>query len=266
MVNLPMNNPGWSEKLLGREAQYVRRALVAPRHYQAMLRIGTKFERPGRTLWNYLTRSGTFPAEYRVRTPIGPIALRLYSVHDLLTLNEIFARNDYKANGEDKVIVDIGSNIGVSTAYFLSRSLASFVYAYEPVPTNIGRLRDNLTGFDQRYLLNEIAVGTAAGRVAFGVESTGRYGGVGLATGESIEVECVRCNDIVEALLLEHGQIDIFKADVEGYEERILRGLEPALLRRMRKIFVECTFQHNPIPATHHFRQYGSVAQFWLRS
>jgi FkbM family methyltransferase len=256
----------WSTKLFGRDAKYVTRALLSPRHYQAMLRIGTSFERPAQAWWNYITRSGSFPDDYRVRTPIGPVSLRLHAVDDLLTLNEVFARNDYEADAKDQIIVDAGSNIGISVAYFLSRSPSSFVYAYEPVPANIARLLENLHGFAGRYELRESAVGTEAGRVTFGVESTGRYGGVGLDTGETIEVECVSCNEVLEGLMRRHGHIDIFKADIEGYEERVLRGIDAGLRRHMRKIFVEWTFTQNPIPDTHNFRQFGNVAQFRLRS
>jgi len=255
----------WSTKLFGRDAKYVTKALLSARHYQAMLRIGANFERPAQTWWNYITRSGSYPDDYRVRTPVGPVTLRLYSVDDLLTLNEVFARNDYEADGKDQVIVDAGSNIGVSVAYFLSRSPSSFVYAYEPVPVNIKRFEDNLRGFDGRYRLHANAIGTEAGRVTFGVESTGRYGGVGIKTGESIEVECLSCNEVLEALVKKHGTIDIFKADIEGYEEKVLRGIGASLRRRIRKIFVEWTFTENPISDTHHYRQFGNVAQFRLR-
>jgi FkbM family methyltransferase len=244
----------------------VGKALVNPRHYKAMLRLCTRFDRPGRALWNYVTRSGSFPADYRVRTPTGPVSLRLYSVDDLMTLNEVFARNDYKATPQDKIIVDVGSNIGISVAYFLSRSLANFVYAYEPVPRNITRLHCNLISFEKRYSVAEVAVGTASGQVAFGIEDSGRYGGVGLDTGKSINAECVSCNEILERLIAKHENIDIFKADVEGLEERILCAIDPQLRRRIRKLYVECTFRRNPIPETHYFRQYGNVAQFWLRT
>jgi len=253
-------------QLLGRGAKYVGRALVSPRHYHAMLRLCASFDRPGRALWNYVTRSGSFPACYSIRTPIGLVSLRLYSVEDLMTLNEVFAREDYKATAEDKIIVDVGSNIGVSAGYFLSRSSDSFVYAYEPVPRNIARLRRNLIPFKNRYSVAEAAVGTEAGPVAFGIEDSGRYGGVGVDTGSLIEVECVRCNDILADVLAKHKNIDIFKADVEGYEEKILRGISPHLLRRIRKLYVEHTFRQNPIPESHYFRQYGNVAQFCLQT
>jgi FkbM family methyltransferase len=256
----------WSTRLFGREARYLTKALLEPRHYQAMFRIGTSFERPAQTWWNYITRSGSFPDDYRIRTPIGPIKLRLYSIEDLMTLNEVFARNDYEADARDQIVLDAGSNIGISAAYFLSRSPTSLVYAYEPVPENASRLIDNLSTFTGRCILRESAIGTESGRVSFGVESSGRYGGVGLPTGKSIEVDCAGCNEVLEELLKRHGRIDIFKADIEGYEERVLRAIDLSLRSRIRKIYVEWTFSENPIPDSHSFKQFGNIAQFRLRS
>jgi FkbM family methyltransferase len=251
--------------VLGREARYVGKALVSGRHYRALAGLCLRFPRPGRAIWNYVTRTGDFPADYRVRTPIGPLSLRLYSVDDLLTLNEIFARCDYKAEASDSIVVDIGSNIGLSIAYFLSRSKDVFVYAFEPVPMNVERLRNNLATFPDRYIAAEVAIANKAGRMTFGIEDTGRYGGLELDTGRSIQVDCVACNDIVDALLARYQFIDILKADIEGYEAAILKALRPEQLRRIRKLYVECSFERNPLPDTHSFRQYGNVAQFRLR-
>src|SRR6266851_5523939 len=49
-----------------------------------------------------------------------------------------------------------------------------------------------------RYTLEQAAVADRAGTVAFGVESTGRYGGIGVATAEAIEVRCLEINEVLE--------------------------------------------------------------------
>ncbi len=43
-----------------------------------------------------------------------------------------------------RVVVDIGSNIGISALYFLTRNPACRCWLYEPVPRNVERLRANL--------------------------------------------------------------------------------------------------------------------------
>ncbi len=59
-----------------------------------------------------------YPTSVELRTPIGQISLNLYSWHDARTIHEIFLVEDYHIGGSEKVIVDYGSNIGVSEAYF----------------------------------------------------------------------------------------------------------------------------------------------------
>ena len=44
--------------------------------------------------------------------------------------------------------VDFGSNIGISALYFLTRNPSVQVYLFEPVPSNIERLRENLKGYE----------------------------------------------------------------------------------------------------------------------
>ena len=65
-----------------------------------------------------------------------------------------------------QVVVDIGSNIGISALYFLTRNPDCRVWLYEPVPRNVERLRANLAGYEDRYTLREAAVAPAAGRAA----------------------------------------------------------------------------------------------------
>ena len=71
-----------------------------------------------------------------VNTPVGMYDMTLYSCHDILTVNEIFCRNDYPASQDLRVVVDIGSNIGISAAYFLTRNNQVRCYLFEPDPKN----------------------------------------------------------------------------------------------------------------------------------
>jgi hypothetical protein len=82
----------------------------------------------------YLTARGEYPYVCRVRTPSGTIAPTLYSSHDILTVNEIFCRGDYRYGPDLRVAVDVGANIGISALYFLTRNSGARVYAFEPDP------------------------------------------------------------------------------------------------------------------------------------
>ncbi|MBJ7339074.1 FkbM family methyltransferase [Mycolicibacterium sp.] len=249
----------------GRNVSTLAKSMLEPRHYIAAGNMARTYEAPVEMARRYLSNKGEYPYTAKVRTPTSLLALRTYSPHDVLTINEIFCRQDYKADAGDKVVVDFGSNIGISAAYFLSRGPGVFAYLFEPLPSNVERLRDNLRVFPDQYVLQETAVGPDEGEVQFGWEDTGRYGGVGVATGKTITVPCVKSRSVLEDVVGRHGRIDVLKADIEGLEGAIVADIPEDLARSIGKIYVEYVFSENPLPATHDFRQYGDIAQLTLR-
>jgi FkbM family methyltransferase len=249
----------------GRDLGLVTKALFEQRHYHAARNMLRLYDRPVDMFRRYLTRSGDYPFTARVRTPLGWLDVELYSPHDVLTINEIFCREDYLADRDDTVVVDFGSNIGASAAYFLSRGPNMRAYLFEPLPINIKRLRRNLARFADRYTLEEVAVGPQEGNVQFGWEETGRYGGIGAATGNTITVMCRNSTGVLENVVGRHGRIDVLKVDIETLEEAVINNIPSELARHIRKIYVEFDFASNPLALTHTHRRYGHIAQFHLR-
>lgn len=250
----------------GRTFATMWRALLKPRHYKALKNIFFIHSRPAEFLYRYLSALGRYPCGQTLRIRGHRINLHAYSWHDILTINEIFFRDDYPVSGDERTIVDFGSNIGISAAFFLSASDKSFCYLFEPVPTNIARLKQNLQGFESRYDLTSAAVALKDGEEDFGYEKTGRYGGIGLKTGNYMKVPCLDAVAILDKLIDKHGSIDILKIDIEVLEKEILSAIPAELLVKIKRIFVEQTFTSNPLAETHSYVQYGSVAQFFLRS
>ncbi len=199
----------------------------------------------GRNLKRYLLDGGDYPSECAVRTPCGKVSPTLFSHHDLLTVNEVFCRLDYPAPRDVEVVVDIGSNIGISALFFLTRNLDVRCYCYEPVPENAARLRANLADHEDRYELQQVAVGPIAGRVNFGVEPTGRYGGVGLPFEQSITVDCLAIADVVAGVLAREPTISVLKIDTEGLERDTVQAIPEAQLERIEEIYFETP---NPAP------------------
>jgi FkbM family methyltransferase len=224
----------------GRSPALIRSEILQPSNYVALWRMLRRYRAPGRNLARYLLGRGDYPYRCAVRTPRGEAAPITYSAQDMLTMNEVFCREDYAAGPELGVAVDIGSNIGLSALYFLTRNDHSRCHLYEPVPENVRRLRDNLIGLEDRYELQEAAVADRAGRVGFGVEPTGRYGGIGLAYERSIEVDCLEINQVLEAVLEREGAIDLLKLDIEGMELQTVRAIRPELLRGIGVVYFEC--------------------------
>ncbi|HYD30504.1 MAG TPA: FkbM family methyltransferase [Azospirillaceae bacterium] len=249
-------------KIGGRDLKTIIGALLQKQHYIAATNMFFVYKDPMDAYARYLFHSGDYPTTVDVTTPIGGSPATLYSHHDILTVNEIFCRQDYKADRDDKVIVDFGSNIGISALYFLTRATDSFTYLFEPVPQNVERLRGNLAPFQDRYALQPVAVGLQDGTAEFGFEETGRYGGLGLQTGHYMTVECVEANRVLREVIARHGAIDILKIDIESLEREITEAIAPDILPLIRKIYVELNFGDNPLAKTHTCRQYGGIAQF----
>jgi FkbM family methyltransferase len=133
----------------------------------------------------------------------------------------------------------MGSNIGISALYFLTRNRTSRAYCFEPDPRNVERLRENLRGLDGRLELEPVAIGLSDGEVSFGTEPTGRYGRIGEDFGETISVRCREINGVLEEILAREGRIDVLKIDTEGLEVGLVSAIRPELLDRISTVYYE---------------------------
>ncbi len=226
-------------KLGGRPLKMWAAEIVEPRNWQAVARMTTRTPRPLDNVRRYLLARGEYPYRPQVRTPLGTVAVTLHGPDDMWTFNEVFMREDYACPPGARTVVDFGSNIGVSALYFLTRNADLRCWLFEPVPSNVARLRDNLAGYEGRYELTEAAVATSAGTVAFGIEPTGRYGGVGVETGTTIEVPSVQADAAIAAVLDQVDRIDVLKVDIEGLELDVVQSIAVEHLRRIDTIYLE---------------------------
>jgi FkbM family methyltransferase len=198
-----------------------------------------------------------------VRTPLGTVTPRIFSHAALRTLNEIFCRLDYRIDNSPKVIVDIGSNVGLSALYFLTRHPQTRCYLFEPVPDNVRRLEQNLAAFQDRYILDSNAVADADGTVEFGVEPTGQYGGIGVQTGRSIQVRCRSINAVLDDVLRRESKIDLVKIDTEGAEERTILSVDPRYLDRIGAFYAEARPGRALLPGRFSQEQDGEVVRLY---
>lgn len=247
-----------------RDVRTVLSALAERRHYAALVTMARLYPRFPADLWRYLSGRGRYPYDIRVRTPLGTVQARLHCRDDMLTVNEIFCRQDYRAPTDLRFAVDLGSNIGISALYFLTRNRTARCHLYEPVPENVAKLRENLAGYEDRYTLHRTAVADTAGRARFGVEATGRYGGIGVDTGTELEVEVVHVDDALRTALAETQVIDMLKIDTEGAELATVAAIDPELARRIRTIVIEAV-PTEPLRPEFDQQQHGSVCRLTNR-
>jgi FkbM family methyltransferase len=232
----------------GRDWELIKRNVLAAPNWAALARMPRVYEHPVRFARRYFTAAGDYPCTVELKTPLGIETPTLFSHHDLLTVNEVFCREDYRTAGTAEVVVDVGSNIGLSALWFLTRSPSAHVHCFEPVPENAERLERTLANHPARYDLDAAAVADTAGEVAFGTEPTGRYGGIGLEhPGGTITVPCRAITDVLDGVLARHGRIDLVKIDTEGAEARTLAAVRPDQLERIEAVAVE-TVEDLPVP------------------
>lgn len=249
----------------------VLKALLKPHSYEAGIKMAFNYVNPVDGFLRYVFGVGKYPCDFQVKTPVGVVTTRLYSKHDILTVNEIFCREDYYVPSDVSTVLDIGANIGLSALYFLTRNSHSIAYVYEPVPKNIEKLRNNLQGLEDRFFLTENAVSDVSGEFQFGVEPSGRYGGLEKKVGEKasaeqplidnlISVQCDGINQVLEKLLDKHDQIDLIKIDTEGAELKTVEAINEENLARIKMIYIEA--QTPPIlknPAKFRIEKYKTV-------
>jgi FkbM family methyltransferase len=196
----------------------------------------SRLERAARTA---VPASGT-----EIAVDMDGLDVRGFGYPQLLHLyKEIFLEQDYAIDlGTDHpTIVDCGSNIGISIAYFKRAYPNARVVGFEPHPRLFQVLRGNL---DRNGMIdvqaNNCALGKATGSVPFFVSDN-----PGLLRSSvrpdrggdfRIDVRMERLSDHLRAL----DTIDLVKIDVEGAERAVLEDLlETGMLGRPRSYVIE---------------------------
>lgn len=153
-----------------------------------------------------------------------------------LLSREIFEGGEYwfDCDRSDPTILDCGSHIGLSVAWFKQRFPKARILAFEPDPESFQLLQTNvaINGFDGVELLN-LAVAPGRGTARF-------YGEFGVAdpmasahslrpdwgtqrSDQSILVNTVPLADYIT------GPVDYLKVDIEGMEAEVMASIEPRL-------------------------------------
>lgn len=222
-----------------------RSAVFRPRNYVAAARMLRTFAHPLDALRRYVSGHGDYPWVARLRTPVGPVEVTIPHPHDVRTLNEVFARQDYGRHAP-RVVVDIGGNIGVSALFFLTRRPDSRVYVYEPVAANLRTLRTNLGPFPDRCEILPVAVGVTGGPAEFLIEPVGRYSGLRDFTGGDydftvVTVDCVAIGEALRGIVAAEGGIDLVKIDTEGSEQALVAAIPEDVWPRLGAVVYECS-------------------------
>lgn len=154
----------------------------------------------------------------------------------LSTYRELFVEQMYRFEfpGGSPRILDLGANIGLSVLYFKELFPDSEVTAYEADPAIFRYLEDNVRSHGLRGVeLVQGAVWHENGVLDFHCE--GSDGGR-IAQGRAPGTVAVPAFDV--RTILQSGEFDVLKIDIEGAEASVLPACR-GLLGRFRYVFVE---------------------------
>lgn len=161
---------------------------------------------------------------------------------DYSVYRQIFVEEEYqciKSGTDPEWIVDLGANVGYSSAYFLSRFPKACVLALEPDDANYRMLRRNLSPYGGRVRTFQGAIWSAACRMKASPD-TYRGGGAWACQFEADEAGSIVAVDM--PWLMQYfgiNKISILKMDIEGAEVEVFRAADLAWLDRVETLVVE---------------------------
>jgi len=172
-----------------------------------------------------------------------PVCAR-FGTSDLDVFYQIFVEQEYAVIGDAsdvRVVLDMGANVGYSSAWFASTFPDARIIAVEPDPENAAMCRINLAPYGDRVTVLQVgAWSRRAGLVLRRDFRDGREWSVQVREAlpnEQPEVEAVD----IATILAEAGvnRIDILKMDTERAEIEIFGNNPQPWLQRTRNLVVE---------------------------
>jgi FkbM family methyltransferase len=205
-------------------------------NYLSIIRIFFIFQNP--IIFIYYILFKKVPNKINVKTPIGEITLFLRNFESLKTIFSIFCREDYKSSNKKSHYIDLGSNCGYSSIYFLSRNDQNTIDCYEPEEENIKYLTKNLRYFSKRSNIHKMAVGSNNGKEIFYTSKDGKYSTLSkIDTLISYKVDVISLESILQNIDIKtNTQI---KIDIEGMEEKIIKKVNFIKYENISKLIIE---------------------------
>lgn len=167
----------------------------------------------------------------------GPFSISYIRPYELLhTYRDLFENELYRftSDKESPLIIDCGSNIGVSVIYYKQLYPKARIIAFEPDQGNFQVLTTNVksngfTGIE----LNEAAVWVTNGEITF-ESSESEASHITENSAGSHKVRSVRLNDLLRA----EAEVDFLKVDIEGAEWAVIKDCAENL-HKVKNLFLE---------------------------
>lgn len=131
------------------------------------------------------------------------------------------------------IFLDIGANFGNHSVFF-EKFCGADVIAFEPVERNLELLRLNRHKNKCSFKIIPKAVGDSSGKGSFTFGGVGRWSQCRVVPGNDFDIVTL---DSLEDL--KTGRVGLIKADVEGFEEKVILGALEIIKRDLPEIFLE---------------------------
>jgi FkbM family methyltransferase len=209
-------------------------------------------------------------AYLKIRRLHYPYALRLRSgqqitlqeYEDVIVFWLVFARRHYPVDPADRVIVDVGANIGMFTLYAARQAPKSHIVAIEPFPDTCLRLRSHVEANqlqDRVTILNwAVSSSSSSGNMDSAREIPSQYRRIHSETTKTLnfnhrkrleqDEEGIAVKTETLEKLLDYARVDsgdLVKINIHGSEYEVLLSATPVVLRRCKKI----ALQYHEMPA-----------------
>lgn len=211
--------------------------------FEIYRRVFSIMENPLAYILDSFGITGKAGTEYRLK---NGVRLILRGGHiDRYVFREIWVFGCYTPAGfgisPDDVVLDIGANVGIFSAYASALAKNGKVYSLEPDPINFSRLQETLAvnGMKNASVFN-CAMSAASGTAVFfqtaGNRTLGSLSGAFGGSGQ-ISVKTVSLEDFIAQESIK--KIDFLKIDCEGAEYDIFKSCPDKVLRIIRRISME---------------------------
>lgn len=122
----------------------------------------------------------------------------------------------------NNVVLDIGTNIGNHTLFYLLENKASKVYCFEPVQTTFSILEKNIkiNNIEKKVSLSNVGIGQKKGHAIISNYDSHNIGGTTIESDEDGEINIIAIDEITFP-----SKIALVKIDVEGFELNVIKGM-----------------------------------------
>lgn len=144
----------------------------------------------------------------------------------------------------DKVVLDIGANIGNHSLYFANECNAKKVFAFEPIPQTFKILDKNIqiNSFEDRIYAYNCACGDKKCFAKNPNYDLKNIGGTCLEETQEGDINVITIDDLDI-----QEKIGLIKIDVEGFEKKVILGALKTIEKNKPMIVLESWYQHGNI-------------------